>query len=65
MRLEGPMKALQSLRPGHSSLGEQGVLSKWWSLRFEGRARRAAVFNTRVHEAGGDRGPAQAVVGAS
>ena len=38
----------QSPRPGHTSQGGRGVLSRWWSVLKEG-LRAAAVPKARAH----------------
>ena len=46
---------LQSLRPGHTILGGQGVMSRRWSVRPEGLARVVAVIKAHTHHPMGDR----------
>ena len=56
--LKGLRGGLQPSKPGHTSLGGQGVLLRRWSVCLEGPTRGAVVSKARAHQHGGTRGAA-------
>ena len=52
--MKGLRVGLQSLRPGHTILGGQGVMSRRWSVGPEGLARVVAVIKAHAHQPMGD-----------